>query len=49
MPPPGACPDRAGARAGHEFRSEPAVARLCADALEAVRERAVRHEEYRIR
>ena len=38
-----------GALAGHEFRSEPAVAKLCADAFEAVWERAVPHEEYKIR
>ena len=37
-----------GALAGHEFRSEPAVAKLCADAFEAVWERAVPHEEYKI-
>ncbi|SDS48681.1 hypothetical protein SAMN05216371_0023 [Streptomyces sp. TLI_053] len=35
-----------GASAGSEMRHEPAVAKLCADAFEAVWERAVPHEQY---
>ena len=38
-----------GALVGHEFRNEPAVAKLCADAFEAVWKRAVPHEEYKVR
>ncbi|MFD4904225.1 DUF6879 family protein [Kitasatospora purpeofusca] len=35
-----------GASAGPEMRDEPHVAKLCADAFEAVWERAVPHEQY---
>lgn len=37
-----------GALAGHEIRTEPAVAQLCGTAFEAVWERAVPHEDYKI-
>lgn len=37
-----------GAAAGTEFRDEPAVVKLCASAFEAVWDRAVSHEEYRL-
>ncbi|MCW7945151.1 hypothetical protein AAW14_24845 [Streptomyces hygroscopicus] len=37
-----------GASAGGEISEDPAAAKLCADAFEAVWERAVPHEEYKI-
>ena len=36
-----------GAEAGTELREEPAIAKLCASAFEAVWDRAVPHEDYR--
>ncbi|MFD5699913.1 DUF6879 family protein [Streptomyces lasiicapitis] len=37
-----------GASAGGEISTDPAVARLCADAFEAVWERAIPHENYKV-
>ena len=37
-----------GAPAGTELREEPGVVKLCAAAFEAVWDRAVAHEEYRL-
>ncbi|MGW1506892.1 DUF6879 family protein [Streptomyces mirabilis] len=37
-----------GAWVGEEFSEDPAAAKLCADAFEAVWERAIPHEDYKI-
>ena len=37
-----------GALAGHEIRTEPSVIKLCADSFEAVWQRGIPHEDYKI-